>query len=173
MSDIENLVGLLQIVKLSGGEIRSRIKIQKEAFLLASQDVASFSLSEFSYHHYGPYSRSLSAALQLAVSADLLNETHEGGEDQDFTRYTYILTPNGEQFLSQFPNASDEFGKFVRFCKDMHWRALELAATVRFLEVHKAEFNRDSAFQQALSLKPKTKPFLSKAKKILSEIRQT
>jgi hypothetical protein len=80
----------LALIAAVGGRIDTRIKVQKEAYLLAALDVELFERSAFSYHYFGPYSRELSDALQFAVSSDLLTEIKEQGT-ADGVRYSYAL----------------------------------------------------------------------------------
>lgn len=168
MSDIDCLVGLLHLVKESGERIETRIKIQKEAFLLATKDVGWFSLSDFSYHHYGPYSRVVSDALQLAVSSGMLNEENEG--DEDFVKYSYSLTDSARGILDNYGNCSDEFRRVVSICGDKHWRLLELAATAKYLALNEKEISFEESIRKALELKPKTSEYQKGAVELLQAL---
>jgi Uncharacterized conserved protein len=169
MSILEGMGGLLRLVQLSGGQVEARIRLQKEAFLIAIAGDAAFNSREFVYHHYGPYSRSLSDVLQTAVALSFLEEQVEGWDDQSVKRYSYRLTPLGEKFLSQCPEPSQVFRHVVGVCKDKPWRALELAATVRFLETKEGK-SRGDAINEALALKPATADFLPQANGILASL---
>lgn len=170
MSAIERMMRLLQLFELAGGQVDTRIKIQKIWFLLAASKVPGFQVGDFQYHYYGPYSRNLSNALQQAVASGFLQEEHEGGEDRNYEKYTYKLNSKAAEFLNASVIEDDRFSDIVRICKNAHWRTLELAATVRFLELEGVG-GRDQAFSKALKLKPDTVEFESSARQLLARLR--
>ncbi|MND72376.1 hypothetical protein D3C80_639240 [compost metagenome] len=159
--------GILKIVKIAG-ELDTRIRLQKEAFLLAVAQDSSFSVDDFDYHHYGPYSRVVSDSLRYAVAVGLVHEhAHSFDESGEHVRYSYSLTEQGASIIDQEDLTvadSDLIQEFNRH----HWRSLELAATVKFLEVREGFNDRDAAMREALRLKPATKPYVDDAKKVLS-----
>jgi uncharacterized protein YwgA len=53
-----------RIVKLNGGRLTGKTRLQKSAYFLESYDVG-FGL-EFEYHHYGPYSEELASLAEDA-----------------------------------------------------------------------------------------------------------
>ncbi len=169
MANLDTLQGLIQLIEAAGGKIENRICIQKEAFLLAADSLGGFQVRSFSYHHYGPYSRELSDTLQFAVASNLLEETPKPGVNNSRS-YAYSLTDNGRRFLKEGGSASSDVLKRVSSMKGHHWKALELAATVRFLEIHQKSFSRKDAFVEALRLKPKTADYKSKAAEVLNQI---
>lgn len=169
MAKLNTLQGLMELVEAAGGEIDTRIRIQKEAFLLAASNVGRFQTSLFSYYHYGPYSRDLSDALQFSVSSNLLREIREPTGDNGY-KYTYSLTDEGRRFLKERDNPSDEISKLGAAMSKYHWRALELAATVRFLEIREKASTREAAFTEALRLKPETKNYEAKAQELLEKV---
>lgn len=169
MSAIERMMRLLQLLELSGGHISTRIKIQKLAFLAASMGVSGFKLDEFQYHYYGPYSRALSNALQQAVASEFVDEEHEGGEDQNYEKYSYKLNSRAAEFLNVGFVEDDRLSRVAKLGKDAHWRTLELAATVRFLQINdRLEF--DEALKKALKLKPETADFEAPARALLAQL---
>jgi uncharacterized protein YwgA len=168
MSRPETLVSLLRLVRASGGAIETRIRIQKEAYLLAVAGLADFRTADFYYHHYGPYSRSISDTLQFAVSSGLIEEVRETAEDESFTRYTYILTGKAERLLAQVDRDDQDYVDAVNFLEQSNWRALELAATVKFLELNDKTLSRGQSFNQAISLKPATAGFANEAASVLA-----
>lgn len=169
MATSDTLRGLMLLVFAAGGKIDTRIKVQKQAFLLAASDAGDFDQSAFSYHHYGPYSREISDTLQFAVSSGLLVEHKEQGIS-DGVRYSYSITDLGRQFISEAGElAANELG-LVRLMQPCHWRTLELAATIRFLEIHGSVSNRADALAEAVRLKPETANFQLAASNLLNEI---
>lgn len=168
MNSHSALAGLLQLVAASGGSISTRIRIQKEVFLLALKGSLNFRAANFSYHHFGPFSRQLSETLQFAVSADLLEEKEEAFSENN-QRYSYYLTESGKNFLKEVENVPDEVKGYVAAMDKEHWRALELAATVAYLGRTKG-YPREVAFIEAKKLKPETVPFVDGAKKVLETL---
>jgi len=157
----------MKLLGASDGELETRIKIQKTAFLLGLEFPDDFSVKDFEYHYYGPYNRGLSDALQFAVSSDLIEEIDESPESGGFTKYRYVITDNGKSILKDLGDGTSDFVKKAKQLKQYHWRALELASTVKFLELN--EFiSRDDAMKKALILKPKTEPHKSKAVELLA-----
>lgn len=154
MNKPNTLHGLLQLVEASEGSVDSRIRMQKEAFLLAIAGFEPISASSFSYHHYGPFSRELSDYLQFAVSANLLKEQIEPGAN-DGRKYSYSLTSRGESYLKAAGSMTSDYSSLVKACKSEHWRTLELVATCLFLE-HGEETSRKDALSKAIQLKPET-----------------
>jgi uncharacterized protein YwgA len=163
------LVGLLKLVEASGGSIDTRIRIQKEAFLLSLKGYPHFRGHTFKYHHFGPFSREISDLIQSAVAAGLLVEREE--KYTDGRRYTYEITEAGRALTKDKSGSSDELSKYVDVLRNQHWRALELAATVAYLESRNKAATRDEAFAMAKKLKPETTPFTEGAEEILAELR--
>jgi len=161
------LHGLLQLVEASDGEVDSRIRMQKEAFLLAVKGFADFPKSSFSYHHYGPYSRELSDYLQFSVASDLLNEKSELGAN-DGKKYSYSLGSKGRKYLDDAGHMSGQFSQLIQACKREHSRTLELAATCLFLEIS-TSLGRDDAFSKSVKLKPDTSSYRDLAKNFLAQ----
>lgn len=163
------LVGLLKLVEASGGSVDTRIRIQKEAFLLALKGYRHFRGHTFKYHHFGPFSREVSDAVQSAVSSGLLEEREEKFQDCS-KRYTYHLTEAGRAFISDDEELPENIREYVQALNKQHWRALELAATVAYLQHRKTAHSREDAFALAKKLKPETGPFTAGAQKILQEL---
>ena len=167
MARVGALLSLLRLVNASGGEVETRIRLQKEVYLLSLKYRDIFDSSDFEYHHYGPYSRFLSENLQYAVSSGLIEEIDETPEDLSFTKYRYVLTPAGKRAVEENPLDIPGFEEDVRRLQAENWRALELAATVRFLEL-KEGLVQDKALEKAQKLKPATIGFVGQAKSILA-----
>lgn len=158
--------GILKIVSLAG-ELDTRIRLQKEAFLLAVADYDCFNVDDFDYHHYGPYSRVVSDSLRYAVAVGLVGEhAHSFDESGEHVRYSYTLTEQGKSLVEQ-ENLASEISQIIQHLNKRHWRCLELAATVKFLEIREGFHDRNKAFLEALRLKPATKPYAEEAKEVL------
>jgi uncharacterized protein len=169
MTTFAGLAALLELVQMSGGTVLSRIRLQKEAYLLAAVGVSAFRRQSFGYHHYGPFSRELSDTLQFAVSAGLLNEIRESFSENN-QRYKYELTDAGRSFIAQSESVLEAFGSTVNRLSSEHWRALELASTVDFLQRTRPSNSLEKAFDRALQLKPETGPYRKDAERLLKEL---
>lgn len=167
MANITALAALLQLLHASGGSVVNRIRIQKEAYLLATRGVSAFRLQSFSYHHYGPFSRELSDTLQFAVSAGLLDEIREAFSENS-QRYRYELTETGRSFVAESSPLLQNFTAVIARLGGEHWRSLELASTVDFLLRTHVSGSKDEAFSKALQLKPDTVPYRSQAETLLA-----
>lgn len=148
------LRGLLSLVAAMGGQLESRIRLQKSVYLLKMMGAEDFRATSFKYHHYGPYSRSLSDTLQDAIASGLLQENRtDYGEEQ--SKYTYELTEAGRAWLEENaagvdPHIQDRASTF----RESPWRVLELAATILFVERDDGIRDRTRAVTRAIELKP-------------------
>lgn len=159
--------GILKIVKIAG-ELDTRIRLQKEAFLLAVAKDVFFSVDDFDYHHYGPYSRVVSDSLRYAVAVGLVDEqAHSFDESGENVRYSYSLTDEGALIVEQEDLVSEN-SYLIEELNKHHWRSLELAATIKFLEIREGFIDREAAISEALRLKPATKQYVDDAKKVLN-----
>ena len=77
------LLGLMQLVGANGGNLESRIVLQKQAYVLGHEGFSHFPVGSFTYHHFGPFSRELSDCLQFAKSSGLLSEHVEVGANEN------------------------------------------------------------------------------------------
>lgn len=150
-------------------QLENRIRLQKEAYLLALKGYANFQPRKFIFHYFGPYSREVSDALHLGVSSELIQEKKEafGGK----SKYTYVITDEGRRWLESESDDGDEmvFQLHKQF-RSAHWRCLELAATAAFLERSGAAEARDESIAKAVALKPECKPFQADAQKLLHSL---
>jgi uncharacterized protein YwgA len=163
------LAGLIALVGASGEKLQSRIRIQKEAFLLALKGSNSFDPDDFFFHHHGPYSRALSDILHESVMTGFIQETRDDFRDET-TRYSYQLTEVGKELLAEGVVADKTIAALTPKLDQCHWRALELAATVAFLQRKGQASNRDGAFEEALKLKPACVGYAAEAKKVFETI---
>lgn len=168
MSRPNILKGLLVLVDASNGEIETRIKVQKLAYLLGLRGFPDFKSCNFFYHNYGPYSREISDTLQFATSAGLLAE-EKSPLGEGINKYSYKLTDAGRSFLRESGKSPEAFASLINKLQGHNWRALELAATVRYLETAESFSDRKSAFEAALNLKPETKQYFKEAEDILAQ----
>lgn len=161
-------LGLLAMLAAHGGRIENRITIQKLAFLLKQKGEPAFQRLAFVYHFYGPYSRDLSAVLQDLVVFGLVDEQRTDFAP-DSTRYSYVLTLQGREYLRSAGCDVGSLSVMVEVGLQEHWRTLELAATTLFLEKDK-HLTRDCAQRKALDLKPACAPYAQQAETVLSKL---
>lgn len=163
------LASIVAIVEQEG-ELQGRVRLQKLGYLLQQRGFQPLASTRFSYHHYGPYSDQLAGALEQAVVSGLVEEVQR---DSSTGRklYTYKLNrahPDYEHL--DLPDADvAEVQDFMKSSKDAHWRTLELAATVVYLE-RSLPLSREAATNRALGLKPDCKPYVAPAAALLSEL---
>lgn len=168
--ELRAMVGLLKLIDGFGGHIEGRIRIQKAAFLLGCKGVDYFDPADFVYHHYGPYNRALSDTLHQAVSFELVEE-HRDSFAEDSARYTYRITDKGRAFLASIAdNPRVDMGAMAQPISSHHWRTLELAATIAFLEQHGEAESRRDAFNKAVHLKPACSNFVDEARQLLGAV---
>ncbi len=124
--------------------------------------------TRFSYHHYGPYSEQLAGALDQAVASGLVKEERRESA-KGRTLYAYELNHEHPDaaYLALPSDEADAVRSFMSMSKDAHWRTLELAATVVYLE-RNLTIPRQAAMKRALGLKPDCQPFASSAEALLS-----
>ncbi|HVI01762.1 MAG TPA: hypothetical protein VM869_23760, partial [Enhygromyxa sp.] len=123
-----------------------------------------------SYHHYGPYSDQLAGALDQAVASGLVEEDRRDSAN-GYKLYAYKLNREHPDYtyLALPPRDADAVQSFMKVSKDAHWRALELAATVVYLE-RNLTISREAATARALGLKPDCKPYCAEAETLLNEL---
>jgi uncharacterized protein len=121
MSQPDSVVAL---VKLNGGRIVGRTRLQKTVYLLESCGVdLGF---DFDYHHYGPYSEDLSIASSDAVALGLIEMQWHNAYGNEYAVFTTVAEP--ETKLSR------KAGDALKILDQYDAVTLELAATVDFLE---------------------------------------
>lgn len=162
--------GLLSLVAAMGGQLEDRIRMQKSVYLLRALGNSDFSATYFKYHHYGPYSRSLSDILQEAIVSGLLMERRADFGDEH-SKYTYELTDLGRSWLvDNTDHRWLRLSDLAQTFKAQHWRTLELAATIHFVQNDEHISERSEAMARALALKPACKEFESAASGLLRSI---
>lgn len=148
-----------RLVANAGGKIVGRTRLQKISYVLEHLGLGEG--FDFTYHHYGPFSESLSGAVKDADALNKISEkvelTQWGGKYSVFTTTAPADKglPELKQKLISLMNKSDSV-------------ALELAATALFLfDEHGA-----NAWNQTTALKPEKSDLkLEDAKSLYKEMR--
>ena len=142
---------LQQIFAAADGEIVGRIRLQKIAYLL--QQKAGGGGLFFTYHHYGPFSRELSDALDWAVMREDVEETpRETGFGSTYSAFRWKGPQEEPADLVGRP-AAPETKAIVAELKTQPSVILELAATIHWLRVK--EHARD--WREQLKIRKKLK----------------
>lgn len=125
------------IVQAAGGRLVSRIRLQKIAYLL--DQLGGNSGFDFTYHHYGPYSRDLDSAILDAEAFDLVKEEFERRQS-DGARYS-VFKALADADAHRFSYLDDEkLRELVKRLASTNITVLELAATAHWLsEAEKVE----------------------------------
>jgi uncharacterized protein YwgA len=120
------------VVAAAGGQLTSRMRLQKSVYLLERLGLGSG--FDYDYYHYGPYSRDLDNAAADAKAFELLDENYDY-RLSDGARYSIFKLKPGVQPKAQAYGSLDE-GKASeivhRFAKT-NVTVLELAATIDWL----------------------------------------
>ena len=104
----------------------SRIRLQKIAYLL--KQLGGPVDFEFSYHHYGPYSRELDNAVVFALAFGLIDEEQKN-RMSDGASYS-VFSVNADQSIDPL---DEQFQDQVRELAKSKVTVLELAATAHWL----------------------------------------
>ncbi len=161
------LRGIVRLINDAGGRVETRIRLQKLAYLCRQMRSADFTDVEFSFHHYGPYSREISDTIQHSVNHGLVNEVSD--EFAGGVRYLYSLSEQGKEWIKRYGGTSSPEERKVSGLAAEPWRALELAATVIYLEKEES-IDRKTAFSRSLAIKGKCAPFREQADSILTSL---
>jgi uncharacterized protein YwgA len=119
------------IVDAAGGRLVSRVRLQKIAYLL--DQLGAKSGFDYSYHHYGPYSRDIDIAVLGAEEAGFVREAFEHRKS-DGARYSIfeVVRGNdggqGDEFL-----LNPRLRKLTKKWAEVSATVLELAATAHWL----------------------------------------
>ena len=116
------------VVTAAGGELVSRIRLQKTVYLLDRLRFSS-GLNDFAYYHYGPYSASLDAAIDVAKASGVIEEESrhrlsDGAVYSVFKRMGDVEIGTEETSLD-----GAEVERLVRKFAGTNLTVLELAAT--------------------------------------------
>lgn len=126
--DPEHVVA--DIVAAAGGRLVSRIRLQKLAYLL--DQLGAQSGFRYVYHHYGPYSRDLDAAVFDAEAFGLVDEKYDRRK-LDGARYS-IFELKGDAGSHAYSYLGDAgLRDIVQRLASVNATVLELAATAHWL----------------------------------------
>ncbi|HEY8375676.1 MAG TPA: hypothetical protein VIK91_04265 [Nannocystis sp.] len=151
------------------GVLQGRVRIQKIMYLLRRSHPPLLDGVNFFYHHYGPYSSEVAGSLSHALSWRVLEQRVESF-DEEMQRYEYRLGSGAANSAEPLDPASREIvTRVVKTVDGEHWRTLELAATIDFLE-QSEHTPRDEALARALRLKPACTPFQGLALALLDRL---
>ena len=130
MMDLVDYIGAL--VRLSGGEVVGKTRLQKIAYLLEVKNVG-FDDIEFDYHNYGPYSSELAFAADDAESLGYLTTEERSG----FHSVPYTVFKSTEKSPT-FKNSkkTKEREAALNLMNDYSALLLELAATAIYLKTN-------------------------------------
>lgn len=116
---------ILVAVKIAGNNVLGRTSIQKLIYFLSI-----FEIVEVKYlpHYYGPYSADVAGSIQMLSSIDFIKEKIETPETtgysvpENWKRYHYSLSPEGEQLVKDFKKSNiqkyNEIHRIIKICKD-------------------------------------------------------
>lgn len=124
---------ILSVLRAADGEIIGRIRTQKIFYLLEELGLASN--FKFSYHHYGPYSETLSA--QISAQCLFSSELDEVSEITSFGTKFSVYKLKDPTVPHQKSCGDLEFGKAHSLIKKMKSTTsvvIELAATIHWLK---------------------------------------
>lgn len=118
------------IVQAAGGRLVSRIRLQKIAYLL--DQLGARSGFDYTYHHYGPYSRDLDSAVLDAEAFELVTEKFERRQS-DGARYSIFEAVTDVESHSYDCLKDQELRDLVKRWASTNITVLELAATAHWL----------------------------------------
>lgn len=155
-----------EIVAAAGGRLVSRIRLQKLAYLL--DQLGARSGFRYAYHHYGPYSRDLDAAVFDAEAFGLVEERYEHRK-LDGARYS-IFERKAEAGQPAFSYLGDpRLRDVVKRLAAVNATVLELAATAHWLAANeKAQDWRTEIIRRKGSKASEGR--LAEAMRLLSEL---
>lgn len=120
------------VVTAAGGELVSRIRLQKTVYLLDCLGFGS-GLDDFAYYHYGPYSAALDAAIDDAKASRLIEEERRHRQS-DGAAYSVFKRIGDVEIGTEETGLDDaEVERLVRKFAGTNLTVLELAATIDWL----------------------------------------
>lgn len=171
IDDLRNALAALVAIVRGHDPLHGRVRLQKLAYLLQQTRFQPLEHVRFGYHHYGPYSDELAGVLDQAVASGLVKE-HEHTTAEQRRQFTYeVDESHGDLRLLDLTHEQQRsLSDFLRVTKPAHWRTLELAATIVYLERH-SQLDRSRATTRALKLKPACASFQHEATQLLAGLR--
>lgn len=158
---------VVSLIKLHGGELVGRTRLQKEAYLL-HRCGANLSLA-FTYHHYGPYSFDLADGLIDADVEDRIEIEERIGSYG--IRYAIFRSTESDEVGSGLGDlSSDRARSFIEKMQGVSDIVLELAATVVYLR-EEGGYGQES-MEETKERKPlkATKERMDQALSLLSDL---
>jgi uncharacterized protein YwgA len=167
LDDLRNALAALVAIVREHDQLHGRVRLQKLAYLLQQTRFQPLERVRFAYHHSGPYSDELAGVLDQAVESGLVMEQEHTTAEQR-RQFTYeVDDSHGDlRLLGLTPEQQQSLSAFLHVTKPAHWRTLELAATVVYLERH-SQLDRGRAMTRALKLKPACTEFQPQAAQLL------
>lgn len=167
LDDLRNALAALVAIVRGHDPLHGRVRLQKLAYLLQQTRFQPLGHVRFAYHHYGPYSDDLAGVLDQAVASGLVKEQEHTTAEQR-RQFTYeVDESHGDlRLLDLTAEQQRSLSAFLRVTKHAHWRTLELAATVVYLERH-SQLDRSRATARALTLKPACADYQPQAAQLL------
>ncbi len=151
------------------GTVYGRVRIQKTAYFLQRCGMTELERVDFFYHHYGPFSWTVAESLVDGVRCEALQEKAKPLED-DRQAYEYRLVSGVREKVDDVGPASRALvERIVTRMRNEHWRTLELASTIDFLE-HREGLDRETAVSRALGLKPACRDYQVEAIRLLNDL---
>lgn len=151
------------------GTVHGRVRIQKTAYFLHRLGMAELADVEFFYHHYGPFSRTVAESVLDGMRCDALHEDAKPLVD-DRQAYAYQITKAASDLVDDVLPASRELVEsLIKKIQNEHWRTLELASTIDFLE-QRENLSREVATTRALGLKPACREYEPQALRLLDAL---
>lgn len=150
--------------------VYGRVRIQKMAYFLKRLGMAELQGVDFFYHHYGPFSWTVADSLVDGVRCDALREEAKPLVD-DRQAYAYRLADDAHEKVDDVSTESRALVKhLVTRVQGEHWRTLELASTIDFLEQREG-LDREQALSRALGLKPACRDYEDAALRLLEDLK--
>lgn len=146
--------------------VYGRVRIQKMAYFLKRLGMAELEGVDFFYHHYGPFSWTVADSLVDGVRCDALREEAKPLVD-DRQAYAYRLGDDADEKVDDvLPESRALVKRLVARVQGEHWRTLELASTIDFLEQREG-LDRSQALSRAVGLKPACRDYKDEALRLL------
>lgn len=163
-----DLASMLALIVTQTGKVAGRLRIQKLMYLLQRKGAKPLESFFFEYHHYGPFSAEVADVIKGAVRSKLVSEHEEG--DDDWKRYEYTPAQHAAQYAARVDAETRTLVQnMLKLCADAHWRTLELAATIDFLQ-HADALDREVAVGEALERKPQCASYETEARRLLQAL---
>ena len=163
-------IDVLAEVTSQHGTLEGRVRIQKIMYLLRRSAPQVLDGVNFFYYHYGPFSSTIVDSINGALSWRVLEQRVQTFKD-DKQRYEYVLGTGAAESAEPLDGpAKAAVTRVVNMVKDEHWRTLELAATIDFLQ-QSENISPDAALERSLELKPLCIDYKAKARALLERLR--